>query len=66
MHEDGIMENQIDTNSPLAQALQSLERKGMIESFIDARGEVRWRATAMGQRRSRRLGGLADVPSVAK
>jgi hypothetical protein len=59
MHEDGIMENRIDPNSPLAQALRSLERKGMIESFIDARGEVRWRATAMANAVH---DGLADWP----
>ena len=28
--------------------LRSLERKGMIESFIDADGEVYWRITAKG------------------
>ena len=34
--------------SLLKASLRSLERKGMIESFIDADGEVRWRITAKG------------------
>ena len=36
------------TNDELKAALRALERKGMIESRIDADGEVRWRITAKG------------------
>jgi len=32
----------------LIAVLRALERKGMIESRIDADGEVRWRITAKG------------------
>jgi len=31
-------------------ALRSLERDGLIESFIDDDGEVRWRHTAAGKK----------------
>jgi hypothetical protein len=33
----------------LIAVLRALERKGMIESRIDADGEVRWRITANGR-----------------
>ena len=36
------------TKDELKALLRSLERKGMIESFIDADGEVYWRRTAKG------------------
>jgi hypothetical protein len=36
------------TDDELIAVLRSLERKGMIESFIDADGEVYWRITAKG------------------
>ena len=36
------------TMDELEGVLRSLERKGMIESFIDADGEVYWRRTAQG------------------
>jgi len=36
------------TKDELKALLRSLERKGMIESFIDADGEVYWRITAKG------------------
>ncbi len=36
------------TNDELIAVLRALERKGMIESRIDADGEVRWRMTAKG------------------
>jgi len=36
------------TDDELIAVLRSLERKGMIESFIDADGEVYWRRTAKG------------------
>jgi hypothetical protein len=36
------------TKDELKAVLRSLERKGIIESFIDADGEVRWRTTAKG------------------
>ena len=36
------------TNDELIAVLRALERKGMIESRIDADGEVRWRITAKG------------------
>ena len=36
------------TNDELKAVLRALERKGMIESRIDADGEVRWRITAKG------------------
>jgi len=36
------------TDDELIAVLRALERKGMIESRIDAGGEVRWRITAKG------------------
>ena len=36
------------TNDELIAVLRALERKGLIESRIDADGEVRWRITAKG------------------
>jgi len=36
------------TDDELIAVLRSLERKGMIESFIDTDGEVYWRITAKG------------------
>ena len=36
------------TDDELIAVLRSLERNGMIESFIDADGEVYWRITAKG------------------
>jgi hypothetical protein len=36
------------TKDELIAALRALERKGMIQSRIDADGEVRWRITAKG------------------
>lgn len=36
------------TNDELKAVLRALERKGMIESRIDADGEVSWRITAKG------------------
>jgi hypothetical protein len=36
------------TKDELIAVLRALERKGMIESRIDADGEVRWRITAKG------------------
>ena len=36
------------TKDELKALLRSLDRKGMIESFIDADGEVYWRITAKG------------------
>jgi DNA-binding MarR family transcriptional regulator len=37
------------TKDELKAVLRALERKGMIESRIDADGEVRWRITAKGR-----------------
>jgi DNA-binding MarR family transcriptional regulator len=37
------------TKDELKAVLRALERNGMIESRIDADGEVRWRATAKGR-----------------
>jgi hypothetical protein len=37
------------TKDELIAALRALDRKGMIESFIDADGEVCWRITAKGR-----------------
>jgi len=36
------------TDDELIAVLRSLERNGMIESFIDADGKVYWRITAKG------------------
>ena len=36
------------TKDELIAVLRALERKGMIESFIDTDGEVYWRSTAKG------------------
>ena len=36
------------TKDELIAVLRALERKGMIQSRIDADGEVRWRITAKG------------------
>jgi hypothetical protein len=36
------------TDDELIASLRSLERSGMIESFIDADGKVYWRITAKG------------------
>ena len=36
------------TDDELIAVLRSLERRGMIESFIDIDGEVYWRCTAKG------------------
>ena len=36
------------TKDELIAVLRTLERKGMIESFIDIDGEVYWRCTAKG------------------
>jgi hypothetical protein len=36
------------TKDELIAVLRALERKGMIESRIDADGEVRWRITTKG------------------
>ena len=36
------------TKDELIAGLRSLEREGMIESFIGPAGEVRWRTTARG------------------
>ena len=36
------------TDDELIAVLRALERKGLIESRIDADGEVRWRITAKG------------------
>ena len=36
-------------NDKLIAVLHALERKGMIESRIDADGEIRWRITAKGR-----------------
>jgi hypothetical protein len=36
------------TKDELIAVLRTLERKGMIQSRIDADGEVRWRITAKG------------------
>jgi DNA-binding PadR family transcriptional regulator len=51
------------TKDELIAVLHALERKGMIESRIDADGEVRWRATAKGRAVRRAIrDGEADWP----
>ena len=47
------------TMDELEAVLRSLERKGMMESFIGAEGEARWRITGKG---IAVLDGEADLP----
>ena len=51
------------TDDELIAVLRSLERNGMIESFIDADGKVYWRITAKGRAVRRAIrDGEADWP----